>query len=87
MYDVDFLLKAINGDMGGYKSPLRGIKTADVGWLNGIAVEVHMGRKLRYLARVTNIQINHIQFTENMVPTLTTVQLTLARFHDAMGTN
>ena len=84
MYDLDFLFKAINGDMGGYKSPLRGIKTGDVGWLNGIAVEVHMGRKLRYLARVTNISINHVQFTENMVPTLTTVVLTMARFHDAM---
>lgn len=84
MYDLDFLFKAINGDMGGYKSPLRGIETGDVGWLNGIAVEVHMGRKLRYLARVTNISVNHVQFTENMVPTLTTVVLTMARFHDAM---
>jgi hypothetical protein len=84
MYDLDFLFKAINGDMGGYKSPLRGVKTGDVGWLNGIAVEVHMGRKLRYLARVTNISVNHVQFTENMVPTLTTVVLTMARFHDAM---
>jgi len=84
MYDLDFLFKAINGDMGGYKSPLRGVTTGDVGWLNGIAVEVHMGRKLRYLARVTNISINHVQFTENMVPTLTTVVLTMARFHDAM---
>ena len=84
MYDLDFLFKAINGTMGGYKSPLRGIATGDVGWLNGIAVEVHMGRKLRYLARVTNISVNHVQFTENMVPTLTTVVLTMARFHDAM---
>ena len=84
MYDLDFLFKTINGDMGGYKSPLRGITTGDVGWLNGIAVEVHMGRKLRYLARVTNISVNHVQFTENMVPTLTTVVLTMARFHDAM---
>ena len=84
MYDLDFLFKAINGEMGGYKSPLRGVKTGDVGWLNGIAVEVHMGRKLRYLARVTNISVNHVQFTENMVPTLTTVVLTMARFHDAM---
>jgi len=84
MYDLDFLFKAINGEMGGYKSPLRGVTTGDVGWLNGIAVEVHMGRKLRYLARVTNISVNHVQFTENMVPTLTTVVLTMARFHDAM---
>ena len=84
MYDLDFLFKTINGDMGGYKSPLRGVTTGDVGWLNGIAVEVHLGRKLRYLARVTNISVNHVQFTENMVPTLTTVVLTMARFHDAM---
>ncbi len=87
MYDLDFLFKTINGEMGGYKSPLRGIKTGDVGWLNGIAVEVHLGRKLRYLARITNISVNHIQFTENMVPTLTTVVLTMARFHDAMVTD
>jgi len=82
MYDLDFLFKAVNGEMGGYTSPLRGIPTADVGWLNGMAVEMHLGRKLRYLARIINISIKHILFTESMIPTLSVVTISAHRFHD-----
>lgn len=82
MYDLDFLFKTINGEMNGYKSPLRGIKTGDIGWLNGMAVELHLGRKLRYLARILNISINHILFTESMIPTLSIVNIQCHRFHD-----
>lgn len=82
MYDLEFLFKAVNGEMGGYTSPLRGVKTADVGWLNGMAIEMHLGRKLRYLARIINISIKHILFTENMVPTLSIVSISAHRFHD-----
>lgn len=82
MYDLEFLFKAVNGEMGGYKSPLRGTKTADVGWLNGMAIEMHLGRKLRYLARIINISVKHILFTESMVPTLSVVTISAHRFHD-----
>ena len=82
MYDLEFLFKAVNGEMGGYTSPLRLAKTADVGWLNGMAVEMHLGRKLRYLARIINVSIKHILFTENMVPTLSIVSISAHRFHD-----
>jgi len=82
MYDLEFLFKAVNGEMGGYTSPLRLAKTADVGWLNGMAIEMHLGRKLRYLARIINISIKHILFTENMVPTLSIVSISAHRFHD-----
>jgi hypothetical protein len=82
MYDLEFLFKAVNGEMGGYTSPLRGTKTADVGWLNGMAVEMHLGRKLRYLARIINVSVKHILFTENMVPTLSIVSISAHRFHD-----
>jgi hypothetical protein len=82
MYDLEFLFKAVNGEMGGYTSPLRLVKTADVGWLNGMAIEMHLGRKLRYLARIINVSIKHILFTENMVPTLSIVSISAHRFHD-----
>jgi hypothetical protein len=82
MYDLEFLFKAVNGEMGGYTSPMRLVKTADVGWLNGMAVEMHLGRKLRYLARIINISVKHILFTENMVPTLSVVTISAHRFHD-----
>ena len=82
MYDLEFLFKAVNGEMGGYTSPMRGTKTADVGWLNGMAVEMHLGRKLRYLARIINVSVKHILFTENMVPTLSIVSISAHRFHD-----
>ena len=82
MYDLDFLFKAVNGELGGYTSPLRGVPTGDVGWLNGMAVEMHLGRKLRYLARIINISIKHILFTESMIPTLSVVTISAHRFHD-----
>lgn len=87
MYDLEFLFKAVNGEMGGYTSPMRGVKTADVGWLNGMAVEMHLGRKLRYLARIINISVKHILFTENMVPTLSVVTISAHRFHDTTTIN
>lgn len=82
MYDLEYLFRAVNGDMGGYRSPMRGELTADVGWLNGMAVEMHLGRKLRYLARIINISIKHILFTESMIPTLSIVSIQAHRFHD-----
>jgi uncharacterized membrane-anchored protein YhcB (DUF1043 family) len=81
MYDIEHLFKAVHGGQGIYKSILRG-ETADIGWLNGIAVEFHLGKGLRYLGRISSFSMKHIQFTENMVPTLTIVSVSAQRFYD-----
>ena len=54
----------------------------NVGWIAGIAVECHLGRNLRILGRIDGLSVNHFQFNERMVPTLTTVGVTVSRFYD-----
>jgi hypothetical protein len=81
MYDLEYLFKAVHGDWGSYKSALRG-QTSDIGWLNGVAVEFHLGNNLRYLCRINSVAVNHAIFNERMVPTLTTLHITASRFYD-----
>ena len=81
MYDLEFLFKAVHSGSNDYTSALRG-KTSDIGWIAGIAVECHLGGNLRFLGRIDGLSVNHFQFTERMVPTLTTVTVTVSRFYD-----
>jgi hypothetical protein len=85
MYDLDFLFRALHGGQGDYMSSLRG-KTSDQGWLNGAAVEFHLGSNLRYLGRITNIDITHGVFNSRMVPLISYVKITAARFYDLKTT-
>lgn len=81
MYDLEYLFKAVHGDWGTYKSALRG-QTSDIGWLNGIAVEFHLGKNMRYLCRINSVAVNHAIFNDRMVPTLTTLHISASRFYD-----
>jgi hypothetical protein len=81
MYDIEYLFKAINGFNAEYKSDLNGL-TADRGWLYALPVELHLGNGLKYLVRITSLNVNHNMFNERMVPILTTVSLGCSRFYD-----
>jgi hypothetical protein len=81
MYDLEYLFKATGGYSASYNSVLNG-KTADKGWLNPIPVELHLGDGMRYLVRLSSLDVNHMIFNERMVPTLTTVNLTFTRYFD-----
>jgi hypothetical protein len=59
-------------------------KTADLGWLGGKPVELHLGKSLRYLGRVIHVQINHVLFTERMVPMFSEVGITFQRIPDVI---
>jgi hypothetical protein len=79
MYDMEYLFKTLNGINSTTYSGFKG-ETADQGWLQGFAVELHLGNRMRYLVRVTNLEINHAIFDERMVPILSYVNITCARF-------
>lgn len=81
MHDLEYLFKATGGYSASYKSVLNG-KTADKGWLNPIPVELHLGDGMRYLVRLSSLDVNHMIFNERMVPILTTVNLTFTRYFD-----
>ena len=85
MYDLEYLFRTVGGFNATYNSYLNG-KTADVGWLQPIPVELHLGNSLRYLVRVSELDVQHIMFNERMVPTLTQVNLTLSRYYDNAAT-
>jgi hypothetical protein len=80
MYDVEFLLRVLMGTT--MNSYLRGERTADMGWLPAVPVELHLGKNLRYLGTVNNINLNHVIFDSRMVPVFTTVDIGFARLPD-----
>lgn len=83
MYDVEFLLRVLMGTT--MSSYLRGERTADMGWLPAMPVELHLGKSLRYLGTVNSLSLNHMIFNERMVPMLTTLDIAFARLPDYPG--
>lgn len=89
MYDIEFLLRTIvgiqiNAQFSNRNATWDG-KTADLGFLSGKPVELHLGRSLRYLGRVESVSIRHVLFTERMVPTFTEVGIVFTRIPDYAG--
>jgi hypothetical protein len=90
MHDIEYLLKAINGDgvsskdqPGGWKN-LLGKKTADIGYLQPSLLAFEFGgdpldptnqSALSYVGWISSLSINHTAFTEGMVPIRSTVSV------------
>jgi hypothetical protein len=75
--DLEYLFRAVNGkgpdDTTPWVNP-RGIQTANIGWLQPNLVHIDVG-PLSYLGWITNIQITHTSFTQDMIPMRTDVQM------------
>ena len=79
--DIEFLYKAINGPGPGGSSSggdrwknSRGIITSDIGFLMPTLLNIDIG-PLSYVGYVTSMSVNHTMFTQDMIPTQSTVQL------------
>lgn len=82
MYDVEFLLKTIVGfEMN---TQLRGT-TADLGFLLGRLIELHIGKSMRYLVNINGFTLNHHLFDNRMVPMYSSMTITANRVPDFMG--
>jgi len=81
MYDMEYLLKTLNGPSAQFTSELNG-ETSDRSWLRPTIVELHLGNAMRYRVRIANLSINHIMFNSRMVPILSSVKITCSRFND-----
>ena len=80
MYDIEFLLQT----MFSYKpvvSQFRG-ETSDIGYLGAFPVEMHLGNQLRYVVIIDSINVNHVIFTDQMVPIFSTVSISAKRIPD-----
>jgi hypothetical protein len=82
MYDVDYLLGVLIGFS--MDTQLRG-NTTDIGFLIGAPVEVHLGKSMRYMGVIGGISVAHAFFDDRMVPTFSTVSITLSRMPDYQG--
>ena len=81
MYDLEYLFKTINGPNAVFLSSLNNY-TADKGWIRPQVVELHLGQSMRYRGRITDLSVNHAVFDARMVPVLSTLNITFARFPD-----
>ena len=83
MYDLEYLFRAMHGfaASANYDSSLMG-KTKDPGWLPVRPVELHLGKKLRYRVRVTNMEVSHKIFSTSMVPIFSEVSFSCMRYWD-----
>lgn len=82
MYDLEYLFRTVGGHNSRYKANVLGGETSDKGWLMPIPVELHLGSGLRYLVRVSQLDVQHIIFNERMVPLWTQVTVTCTRYYD-----
>lgn len=84
MYDVEHLLRAVLGfGMSVYLGRnMSDGQTADIGFITGIPVELHLGSNLRYLGNVTQLGITHVLFDERMVPIFTNLSISFHRLID-----
>jgi len=82
MYDLDFLFRSVIGRQ--WETTWRGM-TADVGLAWFVPLVLHLSDKMVYRARLSSANYTHIQFTENMVPTVTRVNLGFERLPDVVN--
>lgn len=80
MYDIEFLLKTMFA-VDPFPSLLRG-RTTDIGFLGPSPVELHLGKKLRYVVIVDSITVDHVIFNNQMVPMFSTVRISTRRIPD-----
>lgn len=79
LHDIEFLYQTINGPnanymSGGWKNSL-GRVTSDIGFLSATLVKIEIG-PLNYLGYINGISVNHLQFTTDMKPIRSQVQIT-----------
>jgi hypothetical protein len=82
MYDLEYLFYTLVG--WDIKTQLRGT-TPDFGVLLNRKVEIHLGAPIRYLGFVSNLDITHTIFNENMIPMFTTVNFSIVIIPDPDG--
>lgn len=79
MYDVEYLLAACLG----YKMQTsHRDMTSDIGYVAGRPVDVFLGKKLRYRAMITRVDVGHEIFDQRMVPIWSTVSISLSIMPD-----
>jgi hypothetical protein len=75
--DIEYLYRACNGDPVSVTHTTE--KTADIGMLAMTILDLYLGPNIRYTVRVANMSVQHMMFSNRMIPTFSQVQLSLIR--------
>lgn len=75
--DLEYLYRAANGDP--VEVTHTSGKTADIGMLAMTIMDLYLGPNIKYTVRVASASIQHMMFSNRMIPTFTQVQLSLIR--------
>lgn len=76
-YDLEYLYRTINGNPE--SSPTMDMPTSDFGYLAGVPIWLRLHDNMRYKVALANINVNHIMFSDKLVPVLSEVNLTFMR--------
>ena len=80
-YDLEYLYRVVNGDPG--KTSLVSdstLLTSDYGYITGMPLWIQLHDNLIYKGSLSSLSVEHVIFTENMVPTLSVVSLSFIRY-------
>lgn len=82
MYDVEWFFRTVNGirTNGGADAMY---ESADIGLLLPSPVLITFSKALRYAGYISNLQIDHLKFTPSMIPTISLMNISVARFSTA----
>jgi hypothetical protein len=80
-YDLEYLYRVVNGDPQPNQALLadKG-KSSDLGFITGMPFWLHINDNMRYFGSLASLSVNHVIFTEDMIPVFTTVDVTFIRY-------
>lgn len=83
-YDLEFLYRCLAGDPQTnnplLNEKLRKTGSADIGYITGIPLWLYLNDNMRYFGSVTGVDVNHLIFNTEMVPTLSYVTISFGRY-------
>ena len=81
-YDLEFLYRATNGnrDMKGNSLLTYNGESADKGYITGVPLWFVLHDNMRYYGSLQNISVDHVVFTDKMVPMLSVVNISFLRY-------
>ena len=81
-YDLEYLYRAVNGnrDMKGNSLLTYNGESADKGYITGVPLWFVLHDNMRYYGSLQNISVDHVVFTDKMVPMLSVVNISFLRY-------
>jgi hypothetical protein len=86
-YDIEFLYRCVNGtpqpsDNGllTYKVSNAPAVTSDFGYITGTPIWIKLHNNMRFKGSLASISVNHVMFSLDMIPILSTVDVSFIRY-------